>query len=171
MPFLRPEAVATLTRWREAIVACAITACGAWVFAQGGYVLPVIGTLIGAVGAGIGILALRRMRFARDVTDPGIVKVDEGQITYFGPTEGGFAGLSMLSEIALLTRGGRRVWRLSQRDESPLFVPIAAEGAEALFDAFSGLPGLDSAQLLDAIESPEDMPRIVWRRRAEKRLH
>ncbi len=172
--FLRPEAVAALRRWREVILAAAVVGLGAWVFVQGGYLLPVVGLLIAGLGAGLGILGLRRMRFSRGVSAPGIVQVVEGQITYLSPPgsglEGGFAGLSQLSEIALLTRAGTRVWRLSQTGQPALYVPTAAEGAEVLFDAFAGLPGLDSAQLLDAIEGPADLPRIVWRRRTAKRL-
>lgn len=174
MSFLRPEAVAALRRWREVILAVAITILGAWIAVQGGYLLPVLGLLVAGLGAGLGILGLRRMRFSRSVTDPGIVQVVEGQITYFGPPvrgyEGGFAGLSALSEIALMTHAGTRAWRLSQPGQPALYVPTAAAGAEALFDAFAGLPGLDSAQLLDAIEGPVDLPRIVWRRRADRRL-
>ena len=123
-----------------------------------------------ALGLGLGIIGLRRMRFSRGVSDPGVVQVVEGQITYFGPTEGGFAGLSLIDEIALLTRNDRRVWRLSQSSGDTLYIPTAAEGAEVLFDAFAGLPGLDSTALLAAIEGPPDMPRIVWRRRAQRRL-
>lgn len=170
MSFLRPEAAAALRRWREVILAALVVMLGAWVFAQGGWILAAAGLLIAALGAALGLLAIRRLRFARAVADPGIVQVLEGQITYFGPAEGGFAGLSALSEIALLTRGGTRCWRLSQPGEAPLFIPTAAAGAEILFDAFAGLPGLDSAALLDAIEGPVDLPRIVWRRRQERRL-
>ena len=170
MEFLRPEAMATLRRWREVLVAAAIAALGLWIAAMGGPFLLVVGGGFMALGLGLGIIGLRRMRFSRGVSDPGVVQVVEGQITYFGPTEGGFAGLSLIDEIALLTRNDRRVWRLSQSSGDTLYIPTAAEGAEVLFDAFAGLPGLDSTALLAAIEGPPDMPRIVWRRRAKRRL-
>ncbi|MBI1220517.1 MAG: hypothetical protein GC186_18455 [Rhodobacteraceae bacterium] len=170
MDFLRPEALATLRRWREVIIAAAIAALGLWIASYGGLFLPVVGGAFMALGLGLAVIGLRRMRFARGVSDPGVVQVVEGQITYFGPTEGGFAGLSLIDEIALLTRDGRRVWRLSQSSGDTLYIPTAAEGAEALFDAFTGLPGLDSAALLAAVEGPPDLPRIVWRRRAQRRL-
>jgi hypothetical protein len=170
MTFLRPEALATLRRWREVIVAAAIATLGLWIATMGGPFLLIVGGAFIALGLGLGIIGLRRMRFARIVTDPGVVQVIEGQITYFGPTEGGFAGLSLIEEIALLTRNDRRVWRLSQSGGDTLYIPTAAQGAETLFDTFAGLPGLDSAALLAAIEGPPDMPRIVWRRRAQRRL-
>ncbi|MDE3078641.1 MAG: hypothetical protein KGI94_01250 [Paracoccaceae bacterium] len=171
MALIRPEAAHTLHRWREVILAGAIAVLGGWVAVQGGYLLPVIGLAIAALGLGLGIIGWRRLRFAGAATDPGVVQVIEGQITYMGPTEGGFAGLSTLQEIALLTRNGRRVWRLSQAEGETLYIPTAAAGTEALFDAFAGLPGLDSAALLAAVEGPAEMPRIVWRRRALRRLH
>ncbi len=170
MALIRPEAAATLARWHEVMVAAVIATGGLWVGTRGGLLLPVVGGLIAALGLGLGIVGLRRMRFARDGGDPGIVQVVEGQITYFGPSEGGFAGLSTIDEIALLTRGGARVWRLSQAEGDTLYIPTAASGTAALFDAFAELPGLDSGMLLAALDGPPDLPRIVWRRRAEARL-
>lgn len=170
MALIRPEAAAFLHRWRELIVAGGIVVLGGWIAVQGGYLLPVIGGLMAALGFGLAVVGWRRMRFAGAATDPGVVQVIEGQITYMGPTEGGFAGLSTVEEIALLTRGGRRVWRLAQSEGETLYIPTAATGTEELFDAFAGLPGLDSAALLAAIDGPPDMPRIVWRRRVARRL-
>lgn len=169
MALIRPAAAATLARWREVMVAAVIAAGGLWVGTRGGLLLPVVGGLIAALGLGLGIVGLRRMRFTRGSGDPGVVQVVEGQITYFGPTEGGFAGLSSIDEIALITRGGARVWRLSQVEGEALCIPTAATGAEALFDAFAELPGLDSGMLLAALDGPPDLPRIVWRRRAQIR--
>jgi hypothetical protein len=60
--------------------------------------------LLIAVGLGPGALtAFRRLRFQQEGEAPGIVRVTEAQIAYYGPRVGGFVGLPDLSEIRLLT--------------------------------------------------------------------
>ncbi|TMV84800.1 hypothetical protein FGG78_21325 [Thioclava sp. BHET1] len=168
MALLRPEVTAGLHRWREVIFAGGVALLGLWVLWQGGPLPLVVGLGLIALGLGLAITGWRRLRFAQAVSDPGIVRIVEGQIAYFGPEEGGAAGLSLITEIALQTHDARRCWRISQSDGSRLFIPTAAEGAEALFDAFTGLPGLEAPALLAAISGPPDMARIVWRRRSER---
>lgn len=173
MAFVRPEVTATLRRWREVLTGIAVGLAGLWIAVQGGALAAVAGAAVVALGAGLAVIGRRRLRFTRAVDDPGVVQVVEGQIGYFGPAEGGFAGLSAITEIALVDHDGRRCWRLSQQGGERLFVPVAAQGAEALFDAFAGLPGLEVAALIAAVESPPGLARIVWRRRhpARRRLN
>ncbi|GHE03567.1 hypothetical protein U879_01020 [Defluviimonas sp. 20V17] len=170
MAFLRPEAVSLLYRWREAIAAATIVCLGLWVVSWGGPFFAVLGGAIGLIGAGLGLLAVRRVRFFRGAGAPGVVEVIEGQIGYFGPLHGGYVALAELSELSLVAHLGQRAWRLSQPDGTILFIPIAAEGAEALFDAFAGLPGLDTHTLIAALDGPEVAARIVWRRHRPRRL-
>lgn len=163
--FLRPGAVAALRRWREVAGALALTAGGLWVAGLGGWFFLAAGGLLATAGAGGALLALRRLRFARDVDQPGIVEIDEGQVRYFGPAGGGFAALPDLVALDLLTDArGRKWWRLAEAGGSALDVPVAAMGADRLFEAFATLPGLSSARLVAALESPATAPVPVWRR-------
>jgi len=73
---LRPEALAALRRWREAGVALALAVAGGWVAVQGGLFFGVLGALVIAAAAGLGVTALRRLRFGTRGTAPGIVQVD-----------------------------------------------------------------------------------------------
>jgi len=85
--------------------------------------------------------------------------------------------------LRLVTAGGRRLWRLRQNDGQTLLIPVEAVGGEALFDAFSGLPGLDTQALVAALNgqvgkssaaSVRAVPglasqpdsRVIWRRAA-----
>ena len=170
MAFLRPEAVSLLHRWREAIVAAAIVVSGLWILSWGGLFFAVLGGAVVLVGAGMGLLAVRRVRFARGAGAPGVVEVIEGQIGYFGPRHGGYVALAELSELSLVAYRGERAWRLSQPDGTILFIPIAAKGAEALFDAFAGRPGLDTHALIAALDGPEIAARIIWRRHRPRQL-
>lgn len=178
MSVIRPEALSLLTRWREVIAAAGLAALGGWWVVLGGLILIPAGLALIALAAGLALTAWRRLRFDQGGMAPGVVEVDEGQIGYLGPGIGGFVSLPDLVEIKLITLRGRRVWRLKQTDGQAILVPVDASGAERLFDAFATLPGLDSATLLAALETPavaggrpgalvpDGMAgmRLVWRR-------
>jgi hypothetical protein len=176
MSLIRPQALATLSRWREVLLAAGLALFGLWLVRLGGLVLIPAGLGVLALAAGLGLNAWRRLRFGQAVAAPGLVEVDEGQIAYLGPEIGGFVSLPELVEIKLITLRGRRLWRLKQADGQAILVPVDAEGAERLFDAFASLPGLDTAALLAALEADaatgSTLPvrdglagmRLVWRR-------
>ncbi|WP_205965452.1 hypothetical protein [Pseudorhodobacter turbinis] len=154
MSFIRPEVRSTLWQWREVIAAAGATAFGLWLMALGGFLLLPLGGVFAVLALGLGLLAYRRMRFAQSGDAPGVVELDEGQISYFGPTFGGTVALRELAELRLLTHHGRRMWRLRQQDGQTLLIPVEAAGAERLFDAFAGLPGMDTGALVAAL-SPQ----------------
>ncbi len=151
---IRPEALNAIWRWREALAAAVVILCGLWLIRLGGFLLLPLGAVLAFLGAGLAILAYRRLRFGQEVDAPGMVDVDERQISYFGPSDGGFVSLNDLAELRLLTLRGRRYWRLKSLDAQLLLVPIAASGAERLFDAFAALPGMDSQALVAALDAP-----------------
>lgn len=175
MSFIRPELRAALGRWREVILATVLAAIGVWIASEGGYLLLPLGLLILALGLGWALTSWRRLRFQQDGEAPGLVRVTEAQIAYYGPRVGGFVGLPDLSEIRLLTLRGRRIWKLKQGDGQLLHIPVEAFGAEALFDAFATLPGMDTAALVASLgsEAPSDskvimlnkIDRLVWTRK------
>lgn len=164
---IRPELAAALHRWREPLIAAGIVLAGLWVATRGGWLLGPIGLLIAALGAGLAVTALRRVRFARKVGAPGVVEVDEGQVAYLGPATGGFLSLRELVEIRLIAVQGQRHWRLKQTDGQALIIPVDAAGADALYDAFAALPGVDMGRFLAAMEAkapPTDLSSPLWRR-------
>lgn len=163
MSFIRPEIATVLHRWREVIGAGALVGLGLWVAARGGPFYAVLGTTLGLAGAGLALMAWRRLRFARQGNGPGVVEVDEGQIAWFGPGIGGFVSLADLAEVGLVTVQGLRVWRFRQADGQLLLVPVAAQGADRLYDALTALPGIDGSRLLAALDLPADTP-VLWRR-------
>lgn len=175
MSFVRPELKEALYRRREVIAAGVVAVFGAWVAGQGGWVFLPVGGIFVLFGAGWTVQALRRLRFRAEGEAPGIVRVTEAQIAYMGPRVGGFVGVPELAEVRLLTLRGRRVWKLRQGDGQQLYVPVEAEGAEALFDAFAALPGMDTAALVAALGSDavsdskvvalDGADRLIWARR------
>ena len=175
MTGIRPEMRDRLERWSEPAFGAAVLAFGLWTATRGGWLLAGGGGMVAALGAGWLVLALRRLRFRGLGDAPGLVVLDEGRVTYMGPRIGGSISLDELVEIRLLAFRGRRAWRLRQADGQVLLVPLDCTGAEALFDAFSTLPGLTSATLVAALSggdpaTGQTLPaagsadRPVWRR-------
>lgn len=176
---IRPELSAALVRYREALAAGLVVLAGLWLVVLGGYVLVPLGLIIAAIGAILTLTALRRARFAQTVAAPGMVELDERQVSYLAPELGGFISLDELEEIRLLAMRGRRMWRLKQTDGQALLIPVDAEGAEKLFDVFAALPGMDTAALVLTLQAPAPekanltlaaQTRVIWRKHSGPRL-
>ena len=171
---IRTEALAWLWRWREVAFGLVLLVAGLWVASGGGYLLVPFGGAIAALGLAFAVMAWRRLRFGQGDGGPGVVEVIEGQIGYLGPGGGGYVGLPDLVELRILVLRGRKVWRLKQSDGQALLIPIDAVGADALFDAFASLPGLDMGALVAATELAPATgatalavvveQRVIWRR-------
>jgi len=172
----RSDLLAALHRNAELLAALALAAFGIWTATQGGYLLAPVGLALFAIGAGWALTTWRRLRFQQAGEAPGIVRVTEAQIAYFGPRVGGFVGLPDLVELRLLTLRGRRIWKLKQADGQLLHIPVESDGAEALFDAFATLPGIDMAALVAALGSDApasdsrvialaEVDRLIWARK------
>ena len=179
MSLVRPEVTAAIWRAREAIAALCVVALGLWLAWLGGYLLVPLGFGVAGIGAAWALQALRRLRFAQGVDAPGMVEVDEGQVGYLGPNDGGFVSLPDMVELRFLTIAGRRMWRLKQADGQALLLPVDAAGAERLFDAFASLPGMDTQALVAALEPKAGSGAslqnvsdsfVIWRRTARVAL-
>jgi len=160
--FLRPEAAQALTRWRDVLIAICVVALGLWIALRPGPVVQGFGYVLIAAGA-IGLVpALRRARFAADGHGPGVVKVDEGRVLYMGPVTGGTVAIREMTSLSL-RRGmdGSKVWVLIEPG-TLLTIPVNAQGADALFDAFSALPGLGAQRLLAALERDTAGTDRLW---------
>ena len=89
------------------------------------------------------LAGIQRGRFRSRGGGQGVVQVVEGQVRYFGPLNGGAVSMSELA----------------------LQIPVSAEGADLLFDAFTGLEGLRIEHLLRIKQADERQLQVVWRRR------
>lgn len=175
MSFIRPELIAATWRHAEVILGGALAGLGLWMASWGGFIYPPLGLFLLAVGVGWAVTAWRRLQFQQAGDAPGLVRVTEAQIAYYGTRVGGFVGLPDLAEIRLLTLRGRRIWKLKQGDGELLHIPVEALGAEALFDAFAALPGMDTAGLVAALGSEAasdsrvvalaEVDRLIWARK------
>jgi hypothetical protein len=169
MSFIRPEMAAALHRWREVLAGLGVVAGGGWLATLGGPFWQGLGALVALAGLGLALGGLRRLRFRPAALGPGVVRMVEGQIAYFGPETGGFAALTEVEELRLEPRPAGLVWVLEQPG-GPLEIPVAAAGAEALADWFAALPGIDMGRLHAALGRPGPRPQLLWRRQARAEL-
>ncbi|EBA15113.1 hypothetical protein RSK20926_04497 [Roseobacter sp. SK209-2-6] len=175
MSFIRPEARLALWRWRELIVAALMLLIGLnWAFTSfgvtkaTGWALIVIGVIIAVIGA-------QRLRFRLGAGGPGVVRVDEGQIAYFGPLTGGAIATSELERLRLDPTAKPAHWVLEQDGQAPLAIPVNAEGHEVLFDVFAALPGLKTERMLSELRRGGAHQVVIWERTPSRpplhRLH
>ncbi|MEL6103681.1 MAG: hypothetical protein AAFR68_20520 [Pseudomonadota bacterium] len=161
MSFIRPEIAHLLRQWREVLVLSTLASVGAWIALEPGFFLPVGGWALLAFCMILLPASIRRARFQPGADGIGVVRLREGRVVYMGPQTGGTVSLDDLDSLSLvITRAGRH-WRLVQGPER-LDIPVDAVGADALFDAFTRLPGLNPARLIDALESLTPGEITLW---------
>ncbi|MGF1660118.1 MAG: hypothetical protein ACFCUS_11885 [Rubrimonas sp.] len=176
MSSLRPEALAFLRRWRDLALGLAVAAASLALWgraALAGAPVPLVllaaALVFAAILARDGLLRAR-LRGAATAPGPGLAAVREGLIGYLGPETGGMVDLDALVSVEAERRGGSLVWILRPDGAAPLAIPADAEGAERLLDAFSALPGFDRAALTRALDGPEGVRAILWRRPSPRAL-
>lgn len=166
MSFFRPEAKATLWRWREVLCAIVIASLGlSWVLGPGG-LIGWIGWVLIAGSLVLAFVGFQRARFRTGSGGPGVVQIDEGRIAYFGPLTGGTVAASELERLVLDPTARPAHWVLQQPGQPMLEIPINAEGADALFDAYSALPGFNTERMLSELNKPGLHPVVIWERNA-----
>lgn len=171
MDFIRPEIQTALWRAREVIVAGVVAGLAVWwAMAALGPVRWVAATLalMAVLYAGV---AVQRMRFAQGGGGVGVVQIVERRIAYFGPLTGGVMDLDDLTRLDLIPGGKPSAhWLLTGVGGQEVAIPVDAEGADALFDAFAALPGLRSDRLIDVLSRTPQARALVWQRDISLRL-
>ncbi len=165
MSLIRPEVTQHLNRWRETLAGTAAALFGAyWMITELG-ARQIIGTALAIGGALLLIAGIQRARFRKGSDGAGVVQVIEGQVTYFGPMDGGVIATEDLVRVELVPNGAKEpAWRITHRTGEPLLIPVDARGAEALFDVFAGLPGLDTETMLQEMNRTPAFPVTIWQR-------
>lgn len=161
--FLRPEARASLWRWRETIAGIGIAIFGAWWL--GTFFQPVqwVGWGFVALGIVLAIAGAQRAMFRHGAGGPGVVKLVERRVGYFGPLTGGAMDMDDVTALSIEPNALPAAhWILQDGKGQELAIPVNAEGAEVLFDAFSSLPGIQTRTLLNALNTPPPERVVIW---------
>jgi hypothetical protein len=118
MSFIRPQARAAIWRWREVLAASGVLALGAyWTFGLNGGVLHWLGFVVLGIGAIAMVSGLQRVRFRGHRGGVGVVSIDEGQVSYFGPLSGGVIAMREMTKLALDPTMEPPHWCLTQIGE------------------------------------------------------
>ncbi|WP_424984937.1 hypothetical protein [Microbulbifer sp. S227A] len=175
MSFIRPELRAALWQYRETAAGAAMMLLGLWWVLGPGGLLGWVGGALALAGGTLSFVGLQKARFRLGGGGQGVVQVDEGQITYFGPLGGGAVAVADLKSIALIPGGRPAHWVLSQPGQPDLQIPVDAEGTEALFDVFAALPGIRTERMLAELQNGPAHPVVIWSRGSlrpeHQRLH
>jgi hypothetical protein len=164
MSFIRPELARKLNRWRETLAGLGAAALGFVWFSTAIGLLWVFGIVLMVGGALLAVAGIQRARFRRGGEGPGLVQVLEGQVTYFGPHDGGTVSVQDLVSVELDPGAASPAWVVTGTLGEALRIPVDAVGAEALFDVFSGLPGLQTEAMLKKLERNPAQRVTVWQR-------
>lgn len=162
-----------LYRWREPLVWGALAAAGLGLAVQAlqpfAPVLLGFGGLVAFAGLALLVSALQRRAFRVETPGEGIVEIDEGRISYFGPRTGGVVELTSIVRVEIATRphvlpDSAHAWVLTDEDGNRLVIPLGALGAEGLPDALSPLPGLQLGPGVAALAHNRPGATLLWER-------
>ncbi|WP_298260056.1 hypothetical protein [uncultured Litoreibacter sp.] len=165
---IRPEVEALFWRYAEVLIGLAIAVFGVLIFNQIGLLWQGLGALFILAGVAIAWTGWRRARLTATSHDgPGVVEVDERQITYFAPMGGGAVSINDLARVTILTSDKGPIeddvhWLLEENGGSRLLIPNSAEGAAQLFDALSPLKGVDFEAAIRAMGSTTNDSFVIW---------
>ena len=161
---IRPEAKRALLRWHEVLFGLTITCVGyLWVISFFG-LLRWLGIVLILVGGALFFIGFQRGRFRSDQGGPGVLQVVEGQIAYFGPSEGGLVAIPDITRISLVMQNSERCWKLEQSALPTIYIPVTAKGTDQLFDAFATLPGLGIESMVQKLTQDTSQSILIWER-------
>ena len=76
---IRPDAIRTLTRWREALAGAGAIALGLWLWSTAPGLPALFGAALMALGAVLAVSGIRHARFRTEAEAPGMVEVEIGR--------------------------------------------------------------------------------------------
>jgi len=172
---IRPEVVALFRKYAEVIAGLIIAVVGFWLLTRTDWFWKLIGGLVMGFGLVMFTTALRRIAFKTDQIGPGVVEVDERQISYFSAYDGGAVSIEALTRITVISSdqgpwADDMHWVLEEDGGTMLTIPNSATGTEKLFDAFSALDGVDYTMATKALGSTENDSYVIWAK-PRKALH
>lgn len=164
MSFIRPTALKFLRSYAEVFAGLILAGIGVYNIMLTGWVLKILGAAALLAGLAISFTALRRARFPVASEGPGVVEVDERQISYFSAFEGGAVSVEALALITIYVAQSPLsvVWCLEEDSGAVLKIPATAAGIEGLFDAFAPLTGVDYDAISAASKGERTGIVAIW---------
>lgn len=164
MSLIRPEIRAAAWRGREMLTGLGLALLGAWASVGSFGLLRWLGIVVVLASLAFAYTGWQRMRLRPRATGQGVIEVDEGRITFWGPLDGGSVGRDALRSVSLDHGNHPATWVLRETDGTTLHIPVNAGGQDALLDALDTLPGLSSGAVLAALQAQSEQHHLVWSR-------
>lgn len=161
--FIRPAVRAAIWKWREMIGAAGLVLLGLWWSVSVAMPVRFIGYAAIVLGLIFMIGAWQRMRFRSDGAGPGVVKIVERRLAYFGPLTGGAVEMDEVVKLELEPQAlPAPHWIIANERGERLEIPVNADGADALFDLFAALPGIQTEKMLNVLSRTPDQRVVIW---------
>jgi len=178
MSFIRPEAQVIVARWRDVIIGGVMMACALVIGAGAAGLVWIMAALLFLLGAGLAVTGWQRARIASRGgagVAPGLVELDERQLSYLAGEGGAIVVLSEVNrieiEIAPPPEGaaaGDMIWVFRRMGHPPARIPADALGADRLIDALAGFSGASYENVIRASRSPAPEQGkahfLIWQR-------
>ena len=163
--FIRPELKAMAWRWREVIAADLLFVLGLWWALTSSGAVKWLGWVLVVLSIGLFVAGVLRGRFRQSGQGPGVVKIIERRVGYFGPLTGGAVDMddAVMLELEPNAKPAPH-WVLSDRHGQVVEIPVNADGAEALFDAFATLPGINMQATVDVLSRTSTERVVIWQK-------
>ncbi len=114
-------------------------------------------------GAVLTFAGVQRARFRIGSGGPGLVQVDRGPGDLFRPaTTAAPSPIRQLERVELDPAARPARWLLTESGQPPLAIPTTAEGAEALFDVFASLDGIQTERMLAEMKKVPTRRVVIW---------
>ncbi|MCR8726611.1 hypothetical protein [Frigidibacter sp. ROC022] len=163
MSFIRPEVRSGLWRWRETLAGLLVGGFGLWGAIGSEGAAEMLGYAFTVAGAVLTFAGIQRARFRIGSDGPGLVEVTEGQVTYFGPNDGGTIAVNDIALVELDPKARPHAsWLLTENGQPPLAIPTTAQGADALFDVFAALDGIRTERMLAELKKSPSKRVVIW---------
>ena len=163
--FIRPEVKALAWRWRELIVAEILFFFGLWWALTSSGPVKWMGWIVVVLAIGLSIAGVLRGRFRQSGQGPGVVKILERRVGYFGPLTGGAIDWAQAALLELEPNAKPAPhWILSDVNGQVVEIPVNAEGADALFDAFASREGINMQATVDVLSRTSTERVVIWQK-------
>jgi hypothetical protein len=156
-----------MRNYAEVFAGAIIAVIGVYNILRPGWVLQALGAVCILAGCAIAFTAFRRARFPTAQDGPGVVEVDERQISYFSAYAGGSVSIEALARIRIETNdagpwGEDMYWIFEEDGGNSLQIPASASNIELLFDAFAALDGVNYDAVTNATRATENGEFLIW---------
>jgi len=169
MSFVRPEVSRLAWQWRDVLKGAAVVVFGLWIILRTHGFLVWLGVAIILAGLMLAWTGVIRARFRVLRDGPGVIEIDERQVTVFGPVDGGSFSLDEVRRIEIETTGKGALapdmfWLFHLATGEVQRIAGSATGAELIFDELASFPGAAYENVIAASQSADQGRFLVWQK-------